>query len=52
MKDYIIVGFGFAGSSLVHLLEKNQKSFVVFNDNPAPVTTGAGADDLTLTFLP
>ena len=43
MKDYIIVGFGFAGSSLVHLLEKNQKSFVVFNDNPTPVTTVAGA---------
>jgi len=43
MKDYIIVGFGFAGSSLAHLLEKNQKSFVIFNDNPAPVTTVAGA---------
>ena len=43
MKDYIIVGFGFAGSSLIHLLEKNKKSFVVFNDNPTPVTTVAGA---------
>ena len=43
MKDYLIVGFGFAGSSFAHLLEKNQKSFVVFNDNPAPVTTVAGA---------
>ena len=43
MKDYIIVGFGFAGCSLVHLLEKHQKSFVVFNDDPTPVTTVAGA---------
>ena len=43
MKDYIIVGFGFAGCSLVHLLEKYQKSFVVFSDDPAPVTTVAGA---------
>ena len=43
MKDYLIVGFGFAGSSFAHLLEKNQKSFIVFNDNPAPVTTVAGA---------
>ena len=43
MKDYIIVGFGFAGCSLVHLLEKHQKSFVVFSDDPTPVTTVAGA---------
>lgn len=43
MKDYIIVGFGFAGISIVHLLEKNNKSFVVFNDNPNPVTTTAAA---------
>ena len=43
MKDYIIVGFGFAGISIVHLLEKNNKSFVVFNDDPNPVTTTAAA---------
>ena len=43
MKDYIIVGFGFAGISIVHLLEKNNKSFVVFNDNPNHVTTTAAA---------
>ena len=28
MKDYIIVGFGFAGISIVHLLEKNNKGEV------------------------
>ena len=43
MKDYIVVGFGFAGCSLVHLLEKHQKSFVVFSEDPSPVTTVAGA---------
>ncbi|MDO4880238.1 MAG: FAD-dependent oxidoreductase [Capnocytophaga sp.] len=43
MKDYIIVGFGFAGISFTHLLEKNNKNFVVINDNPNPVTTTAAA---------
>lgn len=42
MKDYIIVGLGFAGISLVHILEKNKKSFVVFNDQSQRSTLTAG----------
>jgi hypothetical protein len=32
--DYIIVGFGLAGMAFTSLLEKEKKSFVVFDDNP------------------
>lgn len=32
--DYIVVGFGLAGMAFIHELEKRNKSFVVFDDNP------------------
>lgn len=42
MKDYIIVGFGFAGIAFAHLLEKNKKQFVVFDgDFPKSTITAA-----------
>lgn len=43
MKDYIIVGLGFAGISFVHLLQKNYKSFVVFDagENKSTLTAAA-----------
>lgn len=43
MKDYIIVGFGFAGMAFSHLLEKHQKSFVVITDNSQQATKVSGA---------
>lgn len=43
MKDYIIVGFGFAGVALAHLLNKNQKDFVVFDDVSSSSTSISGA---------
>ncbi len=42
MKDYIIVGFGFAGIAFTHILEKNKKQFLVFDaDLPKSTTTAA-----------
>lgn len=43
MKDYILVGFGFAGVAFARLLEKNQKNFVVFDDDSASSTSLSGA---------
>lgn len=43
MKDYIIVGFGFAGIAFAHLLEKHQKSFIVFDGNIPKSTQTAAA---------
>lgn len=42
MKDYIVVGAGIAGISFAHLLEKNNKSFVVFEDKSYHATLTAG----------
>lgn len=33
MKDFIIVGFGLAGLSFAEILDRNQKSYVVFENN-------------------
>lgn len=43
MKDYIIVGFGFAGMAFSHLLQKHHKSFVVFSDQSQQATKVSGA---------
>lgn len=43
MKDYIVVGLGFAGISFTHLLEQNNKSFVVFDKGAETSTLTAGA---------
>jgi glycine/D-amino acid oxidase-like deaminating enzyme len=32
--DYIIVGFGLAGMAFAETLERNGKSFIIFDDNP------------------
>lgn len=43
MKDYIIVGFGFAGIAFTHMLEKNKKQFLVFDANISKSTITAAA---------
>lgn len=42
MKDYIIVGAGLAGSCLAYSLEKEGKSFVIFDDDSQEASKVAG----------
>lgn len=42
LRDYIVVGFGIAGLSFCEHLERNQKSFVVFDDDSQQSSMVAG----------
>lgn len=42
MKDYIIVGLGLSGASLAYRLEKEGKSFLVFDDHSQEASKVAG----------
>ncbi len=42
LRDYIVVGFGIAGLSFCEHLERNQKSFIVFDDDSQQSSWVAG----------